>query len=76
FAGYGSAAFTDSASVTSSLVIDASSLIRSYTNLFTVPPCLVWATLTATGLGCALAVRALSRTGALAGREPAAAVAT
>ncbi|WP_405799971.1 hypothetical protein OG291_00115 [Streptomyces halstedii] len=37
FAGYGSAAFTDSASVTSSLVIDASSLIRSYTDLFTVP---------------------------------------
>ncbi|WP_181012444.1 MULTISPECIES: hypothetical protein [unclassified Streptomyces] len=39
-------------------------------------PWLVWATLTATGLGCALAVRALSRTGALAGRKPAAAVAT
>ncbi|MFF5566504.1 MFS transporter [Streptomyces sp. NPDC012623] len=31
---------------------------------------LVWATLTATGLGCALAVLALSRTGALAGRVP------
>ncbi|MEV7424461.1 MFS transporter [Streptomyces sp. NPDC091212] len=37
---------------------------------------LVWGTLTATGLGCALAVLALSRTGALAGgRVPAAPVA-
>ncbi|MFH9786106.1 hypothetical protein ACH4NU_38310, partial [Streptomyces sp. NPDC017259] len=32
-----SAALTDSASVTLSLVIDASSLIRSYTDRFTVP---------------------------------------
>ncbi|MER7057966.1 hypothetical protein, partial [Streptomyces sp. NPDC000351] len=35
--GCGSAALTDSASVTLSLVIDASSLIRSYTDRSTVP---------------------------------------
>lgn len=37
FAGCGSAALTDSASDTLSLVIDVSPLIRSYTDLFTVP---------------------------------------
>jgi hypothetical protein len=37
FAGCGSTALTYSSSITLSLVIDASSLIRSYTDRFTVP---------------------------------------